>query len=266
MVLNRFSFIVACYNGENFIRLCLESLLNQDYDKTLFEIICVDDGSDDNSPSIIREISEKFRAFHTIRIANSGLEKAVNTGIKVMQYDLVVRVDADDFIDPRFLSIMNKTISQYPDYDFYYCKNYLEYYSEDQQYERELPDFDKEEIFCRGDFFATGTVYRKKALEEIGFFPEDVKNCGLENYYVVLALLSLGKVGLAVPKASFSYRRHSQNMSTIKRNEIIEYGRKLLRRYGRKFQTNPNHPYRLKLKLPSEFAKRPTLFKSKKTE
>ena len=49
-----------------------------------------------------------------------------------------------------------------------------------------LPKFDRKEIFERGDFLATGTIYRKKNYSKnIGYYNENKKNSGLENYELV---------------------------------------------------------------------------------
>ncbi len=242
-----FSLIVTCYNFEEYLGECLESLIQQQYEPKNFEIICVDDGSTDGSPEIIKEYQKKSDCLIPIRLNNSGLEKACNAGIQVAHFKRVVRVDSDDMLATNFLAVMNQAILTRPDFDFYYCKNYYEYYSPNENFAKILPDFDVEEIFKRGDFFATGTVYQKKDLAQIGFFPEGIKNCGLENYSVILAMLEDGKKGLAVPGTFFSYRRHKTNMSTLRRQSIIEYGKKLLRKHNRVFQTNPYHPYGLKL-------------------
>jgi len=242
-----FSVIVTCYNGDKFIGDCLESVLRQEYDPGSFEVICIDDGSTDRSREIIERYAKEFDHLSSERIRNSGLEKACNHGIRLAKYERIVRVDSDDMLDRKFLQVMDRAVQSQPDYDFYYCKHYVEYYSQEKQYSRELPEFEPEEIFQRGDFFATGTVYKRADLAEVGFFPEQIKNCGLENYTVILELLRRHKRGLAVPNASFYYRRHNTNMSTLKRDEIIEYGRKLLARHGRQFQTNQFHPYGLRI-------------------
>ncbi len=186
-----------------------------------------------------------------MRIQNSGLEVACNTGIRASQFDRVIRVDSDDIVAPNLLRVMDEAISRQPTSDFYYCQQYVEYYSDSEKFEKSVPVFDKEEIFSRGDFFATATVYKKSDLAEVGYFPESVKNCGLENYSVVLDLISRGKRGLAVPGTFFNYRRHHANMSIVKRNAIIEYGQRLLKRHGREFRTNEFHPYNLKLESGS---------------
>ena len=50
-----------------------------------------------------------------------------------------------------------------------------------------LPNFDKKELIKRGDFLATGTVYQKKIIKKLGYFNENSKNNGLENYELILS-------------------------------------------------------------------------------
>lgn len=246
----KFSFIVSCYNLELYITDCLNSLIQQNYPPSAFEIVCIDDGSTDRSYEKIVELTKSLPNARAIKTENSGLEKTCNRGIAMAQNDFVIRVDADDFLDKSYLAVMNQAIQKAPQYDFYYCQDYVEYYSESKRERKTLPSFDGNEVFERGDFFATATVYRKDQLKALGFFPEDIKNCGLENYHVILKLISSGKKGLAVPGAIFYYRRHLTNMSTVKQQAIIEYGHKLLAQYGRKFTTNEFHPYQLRIQNP----------------
>lgn len=242
-----FSFIVTSYNLGRYLGECLESLFTQDYDPGNFEIVCVDDGSTDDSLQILRHLAKSVPNFRCLHTDHSGLEIACNTGIRAARYERITRVDADDLLTRNFLLKMNEAIQEKPEFDFYYCKEYYEYHSPAEKIFKELPEFDPDEIFERGDFFATGTVYKRADLESVGFYPTGVKNCGLENYSVVLDLLAKGKKGLAVRGASFSYRRHGQNMSVLRREFIIEYGKQLLEKHGREFKTNAHHPYGLVL-------------------
>lgn len=245
--MERFSFVVTNYNYERYLEQCLTPLSRQDYDPALYEIVCIDDGSTDNSWKLIQSFQSHIKNLVSLKINNSGLEKACNTGIRQSRFERIIRVDADDIVAENLLSTMNRAIQEHPGFDFYYCRDYVEFYSDQEQVKKKVPDFDVEEIFSRGDFFATGTVYKKSDLEAVGYFPESVKNCGLENYSVILDLISRGKKGLPVSGTYFKYRRHHSNMSIVKLNAIIEYGRNLLKRHGREFQTNQYHPYNLKL-------------------
>lgn len=242
----KYSFIVTCYNYAAYLPKALDSILNQqNFDA--WEAICVDDGSTDDTPNILGDYSERDPRFRVITIKNSGLEKACNTGILSATAPYVIRLDADDFLMSNYLDKMNKAIELYLNFSFYYVKEYVEYYNDKKRIHKSLPRFDAEEIFCRGDFFASGTVYTKTHIEQLGLFPTDQPNCGLENYAIILALLNSGYKGYAVSGTGFSYRRHEENMSTLKRQKIIAYGEKLLQKYGRRFQTNKYHPYNLVL-------------------
>lgn len=251
-----FSVITACYNTEKYVRECVESVLRQDYPPDAFELVCVDDGSTDRSTDILRSF-EGMPNFVLKRTENRGLEAACNLGISTARYDRVVRLDADDTLDPQFLRVMARAIDQWSSEDFYYCKGYVDLYADGTSRPRTLPEYDAEEVFSRGDFFATGTVYKKNDFESAGRYDERVRNCGLENYNLILRLISKGKKGRAVPGASFHYRRHTENMSLVKRDAIIRYGRELLASFGREFRTNEFHPYQLTIN-PGAAAGRPS--------
>lgn len=242
----KISIIVACYNSEAFLRECLNSICEQDYPKDCFEIVVFNDGSTDGSKAIIDsyQAAPNLRIFHTV---NRGLEKTCNDGVRQSRFDWIMRVDADDVLAKNFLSTLNAAMQNESDYDFYYTQDFVEFYSEEKRASRSVPEFDPQEIFSRGDFFATGTIYKKSVFLESGLYEENVKNCGLENYNLILRMLSRNKKGKAVKGSYFYYRRHEENMSIVKRQQIIQYGHDLLARYGRPFTTNEYHPYGLRL-------------------
>jgi len=99
-------------------------------------------------------------------------------------------------------------------------------------------------VECRGDFLATGTVYPKKMLVDIGLYSEKIKNCGLENYQLILELMDRGFTGKHIKKNLFFYRRHGSNLSDKTFGSITNYGNKLTKQYGLDFYTiNQYHPY-----------------------
>lgn len=243
----QFSFVVSSYNYAGYLPECLNSLIQQDYLKDHFEIIVIDDGSSDKSVDCIRQFASQDSRIRVFQTRNIGIEKVCNLGIREARFPFIVRVDADDFVDTNLLSLMAQAILAQPGFSFYYLKEYVIYFSPEEQIAKSLPDFDPQEIFCRGDFLASGTVYRKEVLTEIGSYPEGVKNCGLENYALILALISKGHRGLAVGGTRFYYRRHKTNVSRVKLESIIHFGQTLLANYDRPYQTNEFHPYELKL-------------------
>ena len=77
------SVIIPIYNAEQFLRQCLESILQQTYSN--FEIICVDDGSTDSSLSICQQYSEKDSRIKVIHKDNAGVSSARNRGVAFAQ-------------------------------------------------------------------------------------------------------------------------------------------------------------------------------------
>lgn len=95
------SVIIPIYNAEQFLRQCLESILQQTYSN--FEIICVDDGSTDSSLSICQQYSEKDSRIKVIHKDNAGVSSARNRGVAFAQGQFIFFVDADDYLDKNAL-------------------------------------------------------------------------------------------------------------------------------------------------------------------
>ncbi len=90
------SIIVPVYNTEMYLGECLESLLNQSYQN--LEIICVNDGSPDNSREILDEYARRDARIIVLNQENAGPSAARNAGLDVAQGDYIMFVDSDDTI------------------------------------------------------------------------------------------------------------------------------------------------------------------------
>lgn len=96
------SIIIPIYNVELYIRECIDSLLhNINYDSV--QIICVNDGSTDNSGAIINEYKDIYPNLQVITQANKGLSAARNAGLRIAKGEYVAFVDSDDYIDVQKL-------------------------------------------------------------------------------------------------------------------------------------------------------------------
>ena len=95
------SVIMPVYNAEDFLRQCLDSLVAQTLKE--FEVICVDDGSEDSSCAILEEYSKKDSRFVVIRQENTGAGAARNNGFSHAKGEYVVFLDCDDFFAKDFL-------------------------------------------------------------------------------------------------------------------------------------------------------------------
>ncbi len=109
----RFSVVVPVYNVENYIKRCIESILNQDFDD--YEIIVVDDETPDNSISVVEQLSlAKPDKFNIIHQKNKGLGGARNTGAKAAKGEYLIFIDSDDYIESDMFSKLDKCLKQTP--------------------------------------------------------------------------------------------------------------------------------------------------------
>ena len=93
----KLSVIIPVYNVEKYLKDCLDSVCAQTL--TDIEIICIDDGSTDNSLNILNEYSSKDSRIKIISKKNGGQATARNLGIKEAQGEYIAFVDSDDFIE-----------------------------------------------------------------------------------------------------------------------------------------------------------------------
>ena len=178
----KFSVIVTAYNVEKYLGKCLESLkpLTQEN----FEIILVDDGSTDNSLSMIKNFAIELPCgtCKIISKANGGLSSARNAGLDVMTGDYVIFIDGDDYINAEKLKEQCRNIKQ--DCDVIVCSPLVEYQtlqtlkdSDDRYFS--IPAIGMEQI-SEVDLFAMPAVawskiYRAEIIKKIDLrFPEGV--------------------------------------------------------------------------------------------
>lgn len=108
------SIIIPCYNGSKYIRETLKSILSQD--GVDFEIVIVDDGSTDESRTLIDEFHDPSIKY--IYQSNQGVSAARNHGLKYVKGDYLVFFDADDIMSSDFLFSRISFLQKNPDYDF----------------------------------------------------------------------------------------------------------------------------------------------------
>ena len=105
------SIIVPVYNVEKYLSQCLDSLVNQTMND--IEIICINDGSKDESLSILQYYSQKDSRFKIIDKLNEGVSIARNVGLLHALGDYVMFVDSDDWLDLETCEVAYKTAKEH---------------------------------------------------------------------------------------------------------------------------------------------------------
>lgn len=108
------SIIVPCYNLEQYILDCLKSIAKLNYQP--LEIIVVDDGSTDNSVSLVSTFIKKNnwggQSYRLIQQKNGGASSARNTGLQCATGEYIAFVDGDDTVDVDYITKMVDSIEQ----------------------------------------------------------------------------------------------------------------------------------------------------------
>lgn len=98
------SIVIPVFNASRYLPKCLNSILSQTYDR--IEVICVNDGSTDNSLNILREYSLKDQRIKLINTENHGVSQARNIGIHNAEGSMFLFVDSDDWIESDCLETL----------------------------------------------------------------------------------------------------------------------------------------------------------------
>lgn len=104
------SVIVPIYNVQAFLPGCLESIISQTFKD--IEIICIDDGSTDESGTIAESYTDKDSRIKVIHQENQGLSGARNTGMRVAEGEFIAFCDSDDYYHPEFLERLYRVIEK----------------------------------------------------------------------------------------------------------------------------------------------------------
>jgi len=107
------SIIIPAYNEENLIASCLDSLLNQDYQKDRYEIIVVNDGSTDQTKNIIERYTFKYSNLILINKDNRGKASAQNFGLKYAKGKYILITDSDAIVEKKWISKMVNDLVKY---------------------------------------------------------------------------------------------------------------------------------------------------------
>ena len=142
----KISVIIPVYNAEEYLTQCLESVSSQTIDS--LEIICINDGSTDDSLQILKRYEEKDSRFTVVDIRNSGVSNARNIGLDQAKGEYVTFLDSDDWLDANYCEKLYN-IAQKENADIVmctYCKEYQDRTISAHSLEKDEIVFDKAQI------------------------------------------------------------------------------------------------------------------------
>jgi len=207
----RVSIIITCFNRERFVSRAIRSAISQRFPHADFEVVVVDDGSSDSSPSIIRDFGDEIvPIFHP---KNLGLPSARNTGIRRAKGRFVVILDSDDYLHEELVYHEYVHLAMNADWGAAACDYFL-VDSNERHMKRKSAEV--EPIAC-------GIMFRKDNLIAIGLYDEEMRVCEDEELRQRYSRqFRIGHVELPL----YRYTKHETNM-TNNRAKVAAYRRKL---------------------------------------
>ena len=119
----QFSIILPVYNVKNYLQECVDSVLCQSFSD--YEIILVDDGSQDGSSELCDKLAIEHDCIRVIHKENGGAADCRNVGLRHAKGEYIVFIDSDDFItDESFLEQINLQLTQPVDMVLYKYRKY----------------------------------------------------------------------------------------------------------------------------------------------
>lgn len=216
------SAIIPVYNGSRYIGQAIESVLSQTYSN--YEIIVVNDGSTDNSYSVIQQYLPQVRY---VAQSNQGVAAARNHGLKLAKGELIAFLDQDDFFFPDKLSAQVSCLMEQPDLGFviggWAIVNDRGATVAAVQPWLGLPRLDLPAILVWKPVFLGAMLFRRSFLELVeGFDPSLSQTPDVD---LVLRLALKGGYGDWVRQVIVGYRQHERNASlnSLQQAEELEF-------------------------------------------
>ena len=233
------SVIVPVYNAAPFLQEALDSILASTYRP--IEVIMMDDGSTDNSLSVGKAYCQLHPECHIFTQKNAGASAARNSSIRHSHGTYILPVDADNKIDPLYISEAVEVLETNPNVKIVSCR--AEFFGE-RTGEWKFPPFSKR-LLARKNMIDTCAMYRRTDWDKTSGYMEV---CGArEDWDMWLSLLESGGEFYRLPNIRLYYRVQKTSKRVKDRALKSELVKQINRRhpdYMQKYLGGPLHYYR----------------------
>jgi glycosyltransferase involved in cell wall biosynthesis len=215
MTIPRVSVLIPVFNGARFLREALDSVLSQTFSD--IEVLAVDDGSTDESLTILMEYAKYDSRVCVIRKTHSGFSETLNEGLRWARGAFVARIDADDMMMPNRIASQFDYLSANNDLTF--CSSAVSLIDQEGRTfgrsqlppttRAELQDMIKRRVSF--SFTHPAVMFRRDAVVAVGGYNGDY--FPVEDLELFCRLILRGMSGLVVPEVLTAYRVHGRGIS-----------------------------------------------------
>lgn len=224
------SIVVPIFNAELYLKECLESLANQTLSD--IEVICINDGSTDNSLRIVQDFVKKDNRFRYINKINRGYGQTVNCGITKSFGEYIGIVEPDDFVKPKMFERLY-SIAKSNNLDFIksdsltfltdnnkYVYSDKKLFNSNNYYNKVILDKNNKTFLTTMTINPSG-IYNRKFLLENNIFHNETPGASYQDNGFWLKTTYLAKRFYFLSEAYYCYRQDNPNQSMKKKNNIF---------------------------------------------
>ena len=249
----KISVIIPVYNTNEYLSRCLDSVISNTYHN--LEIICINDGSTDNSLSILCEYEEKDNRIVVVDIKNNGVSHARNIGLKFASGEIISFIDSDDWVHSRYFETLLAQLNKHNS-DVAVC-SYCRTFEFDIEKTKSIPENCNAQLFTGEDnlnqyvikSYIWGRLYRSESIKDI-IFCEDISISEDKAFNIsVLSNSQYLKVSYVNLALYFYFNRADSVVNTISGFEL----RGLSKYYLEQVEKNISNKYSAKIYLNEAF-------------
>lgn len=196
------SVIITNHNRKQYLGRAIRSCLKQSIEKFRYEVIVVDDASNDESRDVIVGFKDKIVPIYLEE--NVGVAEASNVGIRSALGKYVIRVDSDDYINEHTLLVMTEILDHNQDIGFVYA-DHTRVDADEKPLEKVV--INTLDLLLR---HGAGIMFRKSYLESLGLYDKEFKNA--EDFELLTRYIKNWN-GYHLRLNLYRYRIHQGNMT-----------------------------------------------------
>ena len=231
--------VIPVYNGGRYLRESIDSVLAQTFHD--YEIVCVDDGSTDDSPVLLQEYGARLRV---VRQENSGQSAARNVGVKLARGEYIAFLDQDDVWYPSKVRNQVAVLDAEPDVVLVHC-NFDRIDERGRMLERGAGMIERTsalgssmgQLIGEALIFPSAMMIRKEGYERIGGFHHALQ--GFEDFDLIARLKAQGRF-VMVEEPGMAYRMHGKGFTRTGGIHVIRSRETFLRRMQTLYRGHPS--------------------------
>ena len=207
------SIICICWNHENYIEQCLNSLLSQTYKN--IEIIFIDNLSTDNSFEIANKMLSESETHFTLikRTSNFGISSNINFAVNLCKGKYIMSMSTDDWLTPDSIAKKVQYLEENPQFAMVSSNGYIY----NQNINETIPYIENRaktgylfhDLLKENFIFAIGVLIKLSVIKEVGLYDEE---CPIEDWSMWIKISKNHQIGFIPDKLAY-YRKHGNNFS-----------------------------------------------------